>query len=445
MNIYIETLGCPKNFNDSEMLAGILKKHDNIIVEEPEKADVAVVNTCGFINDAKVESIDTILSMAKLKKSNKELILVVSGCLSQRYIEELYQEMPEVDILLGVNDYNSLPRLLDKLDRKRNKEKEECRIKLKNSLPDTFYDYRLRMSLENRYSRTVKIAEGCDNVCAYCVIPEIRGKFRSRKMEDIEKEAMKLAEEGCVELILIAQDVTNYGSDIYGKPMLPELLKRLSEIEEIHWIRLMYCYEDRVTDELIKVMKNEPKVCNYIDMPIQHISDNILENMRRRSTGDSIKKTIDKLRSGIPDIHIRTTFITGFPGETENDFDELYDFVSLMKLDRLGVFAYSKEENTPAGDMENQIEENVKAQRRDSIMRRQLEISLEYNLQKVGKTFEVLVEGVDEEGVYYGRTEYDAPAIDNSVIFTGNDLKPGDFVRVKIVDAYDYDLIGVME
>ena len=264
-------------------------------------------------------------------------------------------------------------------------------------------------------------------------------------MEDIEKEAMKLAEEGCVELILIAQDVTNYGSDIYGKPMLPELLKRLSEIEEIHWIRLMYCYEDRVTDELIKVMKNEPKVCNYIDMPIQHISDNILENMRRRSTGDSIKKTIDRLRSGIPDIHIRTTFITGFPGETENDFDELYDFVSLMKLDRLGVFAYSKEENTPAGDMENQIEENVKAQRRDSIMRRQLEISLEYNLQKVGKTFEVLVEGVDEEGVYYGRTEYDAPAIDNSVIFTGNDLKPGDFVRVKIVDAYDYDLIGVME
>lgn len=480
MKVYIETLGCPKNFNDSEMAAGILQSEGHLLTQDLKEADAVVVNTCGFINDAKVESISTIFDIADIKKS-RDIILIVSGCLSQRYLNELYEEMPEVDAFIGVNDYNKLATILETI--KNNKASieesrrsiktrgnnldeesgieykflcsgEDCcymtqdtdkRLKFKDTEINVFYNYKTRVSLDNKYSRTIKISEGCDNVCAYCVIPEIRGKFRSRYIEDVLEEAHMLSDKGCVELILIAQDVTNYGKDIYGKSMLPELLKRLVEIDNIKWIRLMYCYEDRITDELIDIMKKEDKICNYIDMPIQHMSDNVLQGMKRRSTEKSIKKTIKKLREAIPDIHIRTTLITGFPGETEKDFDLLYDLISEIKFERLGVFAYSKEENTPAGLMKNQIDQEIKEARRDSIMRKQMEISLVNNQDKVGRILKVLVEGEDEEGAYYGRTEYDAPGIDNNVIFTGNNLYPGDMVNVRITDAYDYDLVGIME
>ncbi len=435
MKVYIETLGCPKNVNDSEMAAGILTSVGYKVTKNINEADTVLINTCGFINDAKKESIEAILETAKIKES-REMTLVVSGCLSQRYINDLFDEMPEVDFFLGVNDYEQLPEIL----------KQKQRQKFINTNPGVFYDFQKRISMDEKYTRTVKIAEGCDNVCAYCVIPSIRGKFRSRTIEDIVNESELLAKEGCVELILIAQDVTNYGTDIYGEKKLPELIKAIARIPQIHWIRLMYCYEDRVTDELIEIMQNEPKVCKYIDMPIQHYSDNILRAMRRRSGSDSIKNTIERLRSNVEDIHIRTTLITGFPGETEEDFDSLYEFVSRAKFDRLGVFAYSQEENTVAGEMENQVDEEVKEARRDSIMRKQIEISLEKNTDKIGKIFEILVEGMDETGAYYGRTQYDAPGIDNSVIFSSDkELKPGEFVNVRITDAYDYDLVGEVE
>ena len=300
-----------------------------------------------------------------------------------------------------------------------------------------------RLLGENPYSSTLKIAEGCDNRCAYCVIPDIRGHFRSKRREDILKEAEFLAEKGCKELILIAQDVTLYGVDLYGRQELPALLRDLCRIDGIKWIRLMYCYEDRITDELIEVMAAEEKICDYIDIPIQHSADGVLKAMRRRSTESSIRDTIARLRKAIPDIHIRTTLITGFPGETEEDFEKLLDFVGEMKFARLGVFAYSQEENTPAGEMENQIPQEIKEQRAETIMRRQLDISLESNREKIGKTLEVLVEERDADGSYIGRTRYDAPEIDNSVIFSSTrKLEPGTMVNVLIEDAFDYDLTG---
>ena len=301
-----------------------------------------------------------------------------------------------------------------------------------------------RLLNEESYTATLKISEGCNNRCAYCVIPSIRGPFRSKPKEEVIREAKWLSDNGCRELILIAQDVTLYGTDLYGRLALPELLRELCRIDKIEWIRLMYCYEDRITDELIEVIRTESKICNYIDIPIQHASDRVLKAMRRRSTGESIKNTIKRLKEAIPDIHIRTTLITGFPGESEEDFDILLDFVEEMKFARLGVFAYSQEENTPAGEMKDQIPDEIKQQRLDTIMRRQLDISLEMNREKIGKILEVLVEERDEDGSYVGRTRYDAPEIDNSVIFTSDrDLSPGNIVKVLIQDAFDYDLTGM--
>lgn len=296
---------------------------------------------------------------------------------------------------------------------------------------------------DNCFSSTVKIAEGCNNRCAYCVIPSIRGGYRSKTIEDILEETKQLAAAGCKELILIAQDVTNYGVDLYGEYMLPELLKKLCRIDGIEWIRLMYCYEDRITDELIEVMAEEPRICKYIDIPIQHSSDDVLKAMLRRSTEDSIRNTIARLKARIPDIHIRTTLIVGFPGETDEDYEKLLEFVEEMRFARLGVFAYSQEENTVAGEMQDQIDEEIKEERLTGIMRAQLEISLESNKEKIGKTFKVLVEERDEDGSYIGRTEFDAPEIDNSVLFTSHrQLNAGDFVDVLIEDAFDYDLVG---
>ena len=435
MKIYIDTLGCPKNFNDSELAAGLLEHEGHEIVASPMDAEFIMVNTCSFINDAKTESIGRIFELADYADETGA-ILAVSGCLPQRYAEELFEEMPEVDLFIGVNEYQQLPEILEGF-------KKGDRAKYRS---DQYLDFdeNLKRRLEaNPYTSTLRISEGCDNVCAYCVIPQIRGKFRSRKQEDIIREAEWLAQQGTKELILIAQDVTAYGKDLYGGFVLPELLRKLCRVAGIEWIRLMYCYEDRITDELIQVMAEEDKICKYIDVPIQHCSDNVLKAMNRRSTNESIRTTVAKLRKAMPDIHIRTTFIVGFPGETEDDFEELYNFVDEVEFQRLGVFTYSMEEGTAAAEMDNQIYEEVKSQRQDAIMRLQLEISLENNQSMIGKTLKVLVEEQDQEGAYIGRTEYDAPEIDNSVIFTSDkEHKAGDFVMVEITDAFDYDLAG---
>ncbi len=438
MKVYIETLGCPKNFNDTQAAEAFLIKEGFEIADSPEEADHIIVNTCGFINDAKKESIDKIFEMAELKDQGKTL--TVSGCLSQRYSSELTEEMPEVDLFIGVNDYERLPGLLKEISdgrsTGRNRSSESCEYASQLPLLE-------RNIKKGTYTATLRIAEGCDNCCAYCVIPSIRGGYRSKSMEDIVTEAKYLAEEGIKEIILIAQDVTNYGIDLYGRFMLPELLRKLVKVSGIEWIRLMYCYEDRITDELIKVMAEEPKICHYIDVPIQHSSDHTLKEMKRRSTGSSIRNTISRLRASMPDIAIRTTLIVGFPGETEEDFDDLLDFVEEERFQRLGVFAYSQEEGTPAGDREDQIPEDVKEMRLDQIMRTQLDISYQHNQALIGSVLDVLVEDRDEDGSYIGRSQYDAPEIDNSVVFTSDrDLKPGDMVKVFINDAFDYDLAG---
>ena len=436
MKVFFETLGCPKNFNDTQAAKGVLIEKGFEIAETAEDSDVIVVNTCGFINDAKKESIERIFDMMPYREEGKKL--VVSGCLSERYADDLYEEMPEVDCFIGVNEYERLPELLSELVSEGGE-----RIKEVSGCCDKILSTPKRILGENPYTATLKIAEGCDNCCAYCIIPKIRGGFRSKPVEAVVAEAEELAAAGCKELILIAQDVTNYGRDLYGEPRLAELVRKVCRVDGIQWVRLMYCYEDRITDELIEVMATEPKVCHYIDIPIQHASDSVLKAMRRRSTEESIKSTIERLKAAIPDIHIRTTLIVGFPGETEEDFDKLLDFVEETRFARLGVFAYSQEENTEAGEMENQIDEYIKQERLDAIMRRQLDISLEYNREKVGKELDVLVEEKDEDGSYIGRTQYDAPEIDNSVIFmSGRDLRPGEIVRVLVEDAFDYDLVG---
>jgi len=444
VKIYIETLGCPKNENDSELFGGHLEHSGHQIIEDPAGADAVIVNTCGFINDAKKESIETILEMARTKK--EDAILVVTGCLTQRYGEELYREIPEADIILGVNDYDKLPTMLSSFQAGK-------RLKYLSQTPNPD-DWHLRRIKGQMYRATLKIAEGCDNCCTYCVIPQIRGSFRSRTKEDLLKEAGWLAQNGCKELILIAQDVTAYGMDLYGKYALPELLSQLCLIDGIQWIRLMYCYEDRITDEMIETMKREPKICHYIDIPLQHFSLPVLQAMKRRSTPDSILDTIGRLRTAMPDIHIRTTLITGFPGETDADYEALLTLVENVGFERLGVFAYSKEEGTPAGEMKNQVPKRVKQQRREGIMLRQMEISRRMNQNKTGQILDVIVDELDEETVddikqakqytYLCRSRYDAPEIDHAVIVeTDKKHEPGDFLKVHITDGFDYDLVGM--
>lgn len=435
MKVYFNTLGCPKNINDSEIAMGNLEEKGFTIVDSPDEADAIIVNTCGFIEDAKKESIDEIFNMAAYKEKNKKL--VISGCLVQRYADELYKEIPEANGFIGVNDYDKLPKLLEEL------EKSNERFLENSSCDLSEVEVKIRHLTENPYTSYLKIAEGCDNICSYCIIPEIRGSYRSRTIENVIEEAEMLSKSGCKELILIAQDLTYYGIDNYGKPMLSTLLRKLCKIEGIEWIRLLYCYEERIDDELIRTIASEDKICNYIDIPIQHASDKILDNMNRATTNKSLYRTLSKLRSQIPDIHIRTTLIVGFPGETEEDFNILSDFVSDQKFSRLGVFTYSREEGTAAATMDNQIPEDIKQERLDCIMMKQMEISLEGNRKKIGKTLDVIVDSMEEEGVYSGRTRYDAPEIDNSVVFTSNSVhKPGDIVPVEILEAYDYDLEG---
>ena len=430
--VFIDTLGCPKNFNDSEFAAGILEENGYEIIDSPEDADIIMVNTCGFINDAKKESIEHIFDMNERRKDGGKL--VVSGCLSQRYSEELSKEIPEADCIIGVNQYNKLPEILSDIDNNH---------VAANSCDLDYLEKTVRKLSDNPYTATLKIAEGCNNTCTYCIIPMIRGKFRSKKMEDIITEAKELANAGCKELILIAQDVTYYGKDLYGKFVLPELLRELCKIDGIEWIRLMYCYDERITDELIQVMAEEDKICKYIDIPLQHASDNILRLMRRQTTRKSIKETLAKLKAAMPDIHVRTTLIVGFPDETEDDYDQFLELAESERFSRLGVITYSQEENTVAAEMDNQIDEDIKQIRFDGVMRRQMLISSELNQEKIGKVFDVIVDSMDEDGSFIGRTRFDAPEIDNSVIFTSkNELQPGDIVKVKINDAFDYDIIG---
>lgn len=435
MKVYFNTLGCPKNINDSEIAMGNLEEKGFTIVDSPDEADAIIVNTCGFIEDAKKESIDEIFNMAACKEKNKKL--VISGCLVQRYADELYKEIPEANGFIGVNDYDKLPKLLEELEKSNERFLENSSCDLSEG------EVKIRHLTENPYTSYLKIAEGCDNICSYCIIPEIRGPYRSRTIKNVIEEAEMLSKSGCKELILIAQDLTYYGIDNYGKPMLSTLLRKLCKVEGIEWIRLLYCYEERIDDELIRTIASEDKICNYIDIPIQHASDKILDNMNRATTNESLYRTLSKLRSQIPDIHIRTTLIVGFPGETEEDFNILSDFVSDQKFSRLGVFTYSREEGTAAATMDNQIPEDIKQERLDCIMMKQMEISLEGNRKKIGKTLDVIVDSMEEEGVYSGRTRYDAPEIDNSVVFTSNSVhKPGDIVPVEILEAYDYDLEG---
>lgn len=434
---FIDTLGCPKNSHDSEVLSGIMLDAGYEKAVFPYDADILIVNTCAFINDAKRESIEHIFDFASLKEDSPA-ILVITGCLSERFREELKEEIPEADIIIGVNEYEQLPALLEEFDGQR--------YVAPGGVLCDFDSWYMRELPDNPYSMTLRLGEGCNNKCSYCVIPYIRGPQRSRKMEDILIEANALAAAGCVEIILIAQDTTAYGHDIYGKYMLPDLLRELAKVDGIRWIRLMYCYEDKVSDELIALMRDEDKICAYIDMPIQHINDRVLKSMFRPSTKASIKNTISKLRREIPDIHIRSTLIVGFPGEAENEFDELLDFVTEYKIERLGVFAYSREEGTPAADMDGQIDDGVKDERLDAIMRKQIEISLENNQKFIGKEIEVIVENYEGDGSYIGRSRYDAPEIDNSVIFKSDfELKIGSIVDVLIEDAFDYDLVGRVE
>ncbi|MBQ3931693.1 MAG: 30S ribosomal protein S12 methylthiotransferase RimO [Firmicutes bacterium] len=433
--VYIRTLGCEKNTVDSENAARLLIDAGCVIVNEPENADVLLVNTCGFIGDAKKQSVEAIFELNEVKESSGgNKLLIVSGCLTQRYASELEKELPEADYILGVNDYDKLPAIVLGSD--------VCRVNA-GACGSTYKELGSRQILTVPWTRSIKIAEGCANNCSYCIIPKIRGRYRSRREEDVLKEARQLAAEGCKELVVIAQDVTFYGRDLGITDALPKLLRKLSSIDGIKWIRLMYCYEDEITDALIEEIRTNDKICKYIDIPIQHCSDDILKAMDRKSTHETIVDTVTKLRKQIPDIAIRTTLITGFPGERAGQFDELMEFIESMRFERIGAFSYSREEGTKAAEMKGQVRSDVKARRLDRIMSLQQRISLENNTKLIGRELEVLVEEVEDDGTCIGRTYMDAPDIDNSVIFTGKPgTAPGSFAKVKITDAFDYDLSG---
>lgn len=440
--IYIDTLGCEKNTYDSQVLAAKLTERGCIVVSEPIEADIYIVNTCGFIDDAKKESIARIFELAGIKDIGKKLI--VTGCLSQRYHKELVKEMPEVDMFFGVNEYETVVDFITKEDAFFSKEERQNNIAadMVSNIEDSL-GYKERIFGDDAYSGVLKIAEGCNNMCSFCAIPMIRGSFRSKRMEDCIKEAEDMSRVGIKELIVIAQDISQYGIDIYNTFMLPELLKKLCRIEGIEWIRLMYVYDNGITDELIEVMANEDKICKYIDIPIQHISDNVLQSMGRKSSGDSIKKTIRKLRNRVPGIHIRTTLLVGFPGEKEEDIEELIYFLETYKIDRVGVFAYSDEEGTSAFNMDGKLDDYTKQSRRNAVMEVQISISEELNKRKIGKTYDVIVDEVLDGNVYIGRTEYDAPDVDCEVTFSGKrEHSQGDIVRVMINNAYEYDIEG---
>ena len=437
MKILFISLGCDKNLADSEEMLGLLTANGHEIVDSEEEADAIVINTCCFIHDAKEESVNTILEMAEYKKSGTCKALIVTGCMAQRYKEEITQEIPEVDAVLGTTSYGDIVKALNEVQAG-NVFQEFRDI---NELPE---DCGHRVITTGGHFGYLKIAEGCDKHCTYCIIPSLRGKFRSVPEERLLKQAEYMASQGVRELLLVAQETTVYGTDLYGKKTLHLLLKKLCQIRGIRWIRVLYCYPEEIYDELIQVMKAEPKICHYLDLPIQHASDKILRRMGRRTSKQQLIDIITKLRREIPDIVLRTSLITGFPGETEEDHQELMEFVDEMEFDRLGVFTYSPEEGTPAETMEGQVPEEVKEARRDEIMELQQEISLDKGNDRIGQEVLVMIEGkVSGESAYIGRTYGDAPKVDGYIfVQTGELLVTGDFAKVTVTGALEYDLIG---
>ncbi len=440
MKILFISLGCDKNLVDTEMMLGMLVQRGYTITDDETQADVAVVNTCCFINDAKQESINTLLEMAELKKSGSIKALVAAGCLAQRYSGEIQEEIPEVDAIVGTTAIDAIADTIDMA----------LMGNVKNHIEDInrkpVYDKK-RIVTTGGHFAYLKIAEGCDKHCSYCIIPKVRGNYRSIPMESLMKEACELVEFGVKELILVAQETTLYGVDLYGKKSLSELLHRLCEIKGLYWIRILYCYPEEITDELIDTIKTEDKICHYLDIPIQHASDRILKRMGRRTTREDLINIIRKLRTQIPDICLRTTLITGFPGETEEDHDSLISFIDEMEYDRLGVFQYSPEEDTPAAEFANQVSDETKADRQADLMELQQMIAFDRAQEMEGRRLLVMVEGkVPDENAYVARSYKDAPNVDGFVfIQTARELITGDFVRVRITGAYEYDLIGEID
>ena len=437
IQILFVSLGCDKNLVDSEVMLGLLQDKGYSITNEEKEADVAVINTCCFIHDAKEESIENIIEVGKLKQTGKLKALIVTGCLAQRYKDEIHKELPEVDAILGTTSTESIVEAVEEV--------------LKGKGYDHFEDvdylppsHEKRVITSGTYMGYLKIAEGCNKRCTYCIIPKVRGNFRSVPMEDLVAQARYLVSNGITEICLVAQETTLYGVDLYGEKKLPELLRKLSEIEDLEWIRLLYCYPEEITKELIAEMKENPKVCHYIDMPLQHCENDVLRRMGRRTTKEEIRKTIEYIRSEIPDIVLRTSLITGFPGETQKEHEALLAFIDEVEFNRLGVFTYSPEEDTPAAGFENQVNEAVKEQWRDEIMELQQEISYDLNSTMVGKTLKVIVEGyLYKEQMYMCRSYMDAPDIDGCVFVASEDeLLSGDFIEVTITDFNEYDLIG---
>ena len=453
-HVLFVSLGCDKNLVDSEKMLGLLNEAGYRVAQEESEADAIVVNTCCFIHDAKEESVETILEMAEWKKKGRLKALIVTGCMAQRYQDEIQQEIPEVDAVIGTTGYTEIVPILDEILAEAEASQEEAAVEEPKEksfvnccpsidlLPASLADKRVVTT--GGYTAYLKIAEGCNKRCTYCIIPYIRGHYRSFPMEDLLEEARKLAEGGVKELILIAQETTVYGMDCYGRKALPELLTKLCEIEGIEWIRILYCYPEEITDELIAVMKKEKKICHYLDIPIQHSEDTILKRMGRRTNRAELVSLVEKLRKEIPDIVLRTTLITGFPGETEEEFKNMVDFVDSMEFDRLGVFPYSAEEGTKAAEMDGQITEEVKESRRDEIMALQQEISADKAASRIDNEMSVLIEGyLYEDDIYIGRTYMDAPKVDGNVFVRAEEeLISGDIVPVRITGANEYDLMG---
>lgn len=444
MKIGVVSLGCPKNLVDSETMLGLIHEENYEITNDPSEAEIIIVNTCGFIESAKEESINTILQMAEYKKSGSCKYIIVTGCLSQRYAEELFSELPEADAIAGVEVYDEIGSIIKRVMN------GERFIMLERSKPDVIYTsketFLPRILTTPSYTAYLKIAEGCDNCCSYCAIPKIRGPYRSKPMEQVLKEAKALADNGVKELIVVAQDTTRYGEDLPGgKLLLADLLKELNKIESLKWIRVMYCYPNNFTDELIETFASLDKVCKYVDLPLQHASNRLLASMNRYDTREEVETLLARLRKRIPGIVIRTTFIVGFPGETDADFEELKEFVEQQRFENAGVFAYSQEEGTVAGAMPNQIPDEIKQERYHELMALQAQISEEIHKDTEGQTLEVLVEGIEEDGsgLHYGRSYREAPDIDGLVFIENpGDIKPGCFVKVNILQGFTYESVG---
>ena len=436
-NVLFVSLGCDKNLVDSEDMLGVLTRAGHEIVDDENEAEAIIINTCCFIHDAKEESVETILEMAEYKKAGTCKVLIVTGCMAQRYKQEIIEEIPEVDAVLGTTSYGEILKAVEEAVAGRHY--QEYR-----DIDYLVPDQGKRVLTTGGHFAYLKIAEGCDKHCTYCIIPKLRGKFRSVPMERLVRQAEDLAAQGVKELILVAQETTLYGKDLYGEKSLHRLLKELCKIKGIRWIRILYCYPEEIYDELIQTMKEEPKICHYLDLPIQHASDAVLKRMGRRTTRKELTEKVQKLRKEIPDIVLRTTLITGFPGETEEDHETLMEFVNEMEFDRLGVFTYSAEEDTPAASMEGQIPEEVKEERRDALMELQQEVSYDKGTERIGQELLVMIEGkVSGESAYIARTYGDAPKVDGYIfVQTGELLVTGDFAKVRVTGAMEYDLIG---